>query len=113
MQRSRNYQKKILIRCHYQKIEVNFLFEDLSAFIDQNLSESDVVKTNRMMHGVPSSAIMRKSVVMGTVWVFKPTEDYGFDKLCISRMVERFGKDDGNWEHIELLLFEVSNAYDI
>lgn len=51
---------------------------------------------------------MRKSVVMGTVWVFKPTETYTFDKLCISRMVERFGKDDGNWEHIELQLFKVS-----
>lgn len=45
---------------------------------------------------------------MGTVWVFKPTETYAFDKLCISRMVERFGKDDGNWEHIELQLFKVS-----
>jgi hypothetical protein len=39
---------------------------------------------------------------MGTVWVFKPTDSFRFDQLCISRMVERFGKDDGNWEHIEL-----------
>ncbi|KAI8090612.1 hypothetical protein BDF21DRAFT_460039 [Thamnidium elegans] len=67
-------------------------------------SRSIKVKVNRNLHGVPSSAIMRKSVVMGTVWVFKPTEVYGFDKLCISRMVERFGKDDGNWEHIQLIL---------
>ncbi|KAI7896252.1 uncharacterized protein EV154DRAFT_411870 [Mucor mucedo] len=74
-------------------------------------NESDVLEMNRTMHGVPSSAIMRKSVVMGTVWVFKPTEEYRFEKLCISRMVERFGKDDGNWEHIELLL-EVSNLFD-
>lgn len=66
------------------------------------------VKVNRNLHGVPSSAIMRKSVVMGTVWVFKPTEAYGFDKLCMSRMVERFGKDDGNWEHIQLVLSKVN-----
>ncbi|GAA5801238.1 hypothetical protein HPULCUR_006682 [Helicostylum pulchrum] len=67
-------------------------------------SGSIKVKVNRKLHGVPSSAIIRKSVVMGTVWVFKPTEAYGFDKLCMSRMVERFGKDDGNWEHIQLVL---------
>lgn len=54
---------------------------------------------------------MRKSVVMGTVWVFKPTEAFRFDQLCISRMVERFGKDDGNWEHIELdLLVNLSGS---
>jgi hypothetical protein len=39
---------------------------------------------------------------MGTVWVFKPTESFSFSQLCTSRMVERFGKDDNNWEHIEL-----------
>lgn len=39
---------------------------------------------------------------MGTVWVFKPTPAYKFSQLCISRMVERFGQDDHNWEHIEL-----------
>lgn len=38
---------------------------------------------------------------MGTVWVFKPTDEYHFKDLCISRMVERFGKDESNWEHIE------------
>ncbi|KAI9256415.1 hypothetical protein EDC94DRAFT_523179 [Helicostylum pulchrum] len=70
-------------------------------------SGSIKVKVNRKLHGVPSSAIIRKSVVMGTVWVFKPTEAYGFDKLCMSRMVERFGKDDGNWEHIQLVLSKV------
>lgn len=88
-----------------------FSFLNMSAFIDHVILESDVLEIDRTMYGVPSSAIMRKSVVMGTVWVFKPTEEHRFEKLCISRMVERFGKDDGNWEHIELVL-EVSNAYD-
>ncbi|KAG1471652.1 hypothetical protein G6F56_002000 [Rhizopus delemar] len=66
------------------------------------IKQGPPLPTRRTMRGVPSSAIMRKSVVMGTVWVFKPTESFRFDQLCISRMVERFGKDDGNWEHIEL-----------
>jgi hypothetical protein len=71
----------------------------------------ECIATKRTLHGVPSSAIMRKSVVMGTVWVFKPTESFRFDQLCISRMVERFGKDDGNWEHIELdLLVNLSGS---
>lgn len=70
-----------------------------------NYTESgshNIIQTKRTTRGVPSSAIMRKSVVMGTVWVFKPTETHAFDKLCVSRMVERFGKDDGNWEFVEL-----------
>ncbi|KAI9255496.1 hypothetical protein BY458DRAFT_520176 [Sporodiniella umbellata] len=66
------------------------------------IKEGPALPVKRTMRAVPSSAIMRKSVVMGTVWVFKPTESFRFDQLCISRMVERFGKDDGNWEHIEL-----------
>ena len=39
---------------------------------------------------------------MGTVWVFKPTDHYRFDQLCMSRMVERFGRDDTNWIQVEL-----------
>ncbi|KAI8339815.1 hypothetical protein BD560DRAFT_412468 [Blakeslea trispora] len=63
----------------------------------------------RTIRGVPSSAITRKSVVMGTVWVFKPTEEHQFKDLCVSRMVERFGKDDGNWEHIEFEFDSLTN----
>ncbi|CEJ00195.1 hypothetical protein RMCBS344292_14260 [Rhizopus microsporus] len=71
-----------------------------------NEEDQHRIPIKRTLRGVPSSAIMRKSVVMGTVWVFKPTDSFRFDQLCISRMVERFGKDDGNWEHIELDLEE-------
>lgn len=39
---------------------------------------------------------------MGTVWVFRPTEKLKFHDLCLSRMVERFGQDETNWEHIIL-----------
>lgn len=60
----------------------------------------DQIKLSYTQHGVPSSAILRKSVVMGTVWVFKPTEQYRFEQLCMSRMVERFGRDDTNWEQV-------------
>lgn len=39
---------------------------------------------------------------MGTVWVFKPTREHTFADLCVSRMVERFGRDDANWEEVRL-----------
>lgn len=69
-------------------------------FIDSEHNEN--VRIKHILHGVPSSAIARKSVVMGTVWIFKPTEKYSFSDLCTSRMVERFGKDESNWEHVQL-----------
>ncbi|KAI7898479.1 uncharacterized protein BX663DRAFT_555836 [Cokeromyces recurvatus] len=74
--------------------------------IEDNLDNdtSEIIEVRRTLRGVPSSAIMRKSRVMGTVWIFKPTTNYSFSQLCVSRMVERFGKDDGNWEYIELKL---------
>ncbi|KAI8997788.1 hypothetical protein BDB01DRAFT_714441 [Pilobolus umbonatus] len=74
---------------------------DLMHIKDENPPDVSVI-LRRTQYGIPSSAISRKSVVMGTVWVFKPTETARFDQLCISRMVERFGKDDSNWEHIQL-----------
>ncbi|KAI8366507.1 hypothetical protein EDC96DRAFT_442841 [Choanephora cucurbitarum] len=69
--------------------------------IKYNDESEERLELRRTIRGVPSSAITRKSVVMGTVWVFKPTDEYHFKDLCISRMVERFGKDESNWEHIE------------
>ncbi|KAI8379148.1 uncharacterized protein BYT42DRAFT_593398 [Radiomyces spectabilis] len=73
---------------------------------------SDHVRVTHIMKGVPTSAIARKSVVMGTVWVFKPTDHFRFEQLCVSRMVERFGKDDGNWELVQLdfMSHEVSDT---
>ncbi|KAG0171140.1 hypothetical protein DFQ30_001412 [Apophysomyces sp. BC1015] len=62
----------------------------------------DNVRVTHAVKGVPSSAIARKSVVMGTVWIFKPTENLSFVQLCVSRMVERFGKDESNWEQVHL-----------
>lgn len=72
----------------------------------------DAVRTRHVIRGIPSSAIARKSVVMGTVWIFKPTEKYSFQQLCVSRMVERFGRDEANWEQVELdfLTFEVGRS---
>ncbi|KAL0083611.1 hypothetical protein J3Q64DRAFT_1138071 [Phycomyces blakesleeanus] len=62
----------------------------------------DHVRVEHVTKAVPQSAISRKSVVMGTVWIFKPTDTHTFEQLCISRMLERFGKDDGNWEQVLL-----------
>ncbi|KAI9498996.1 hypothetical protein BDB00DRAFT_753869 [Zychaea mexicana] len=76
--------------------------ENVNRMISLKENTVDHVRVTRTMRGVPSSAIARKSVVMGTVWVFKPTEHYRFDRLCMSRMVERFGRDDTNWIQIEL-----------
>lgn len=63
---------------------------------------TDHVRVTRSTRGVPSSAITRKSVVMGTVWVFRPNATYRFENLCVSRMVQRFGRDDTNWELVEI-----------
>ncbi|KAF9285618.1 hypothetical protein BGZ68_003726 [Mortierella alpina] len=54
------------------------------------------------LKSIPSCPIERKSVVMGSVWTFKPTEEYDFPTLCVSRMVERFGRNDANWEEFKL-----------
>ncbi|KAI9265087.1 hypothetical protein BDA99DRAFT_507676 [Phascolomyces articulosus] len=76
--------------------------ENMDRMISLEEESIDHVRVTRTLRGVPSSAIARKSVVMGTVWVFKPTDYYRFDQLCMSRMVERFGRDDTNWVQIEL-----------
>ncbi|RUP51248.1 hypothetical protein BC936DRAFT_149251, partial [Jimgerdemannia flammicorona] len=60
------------------------------------------VKLTYVRRAIPQCPIARKSVVMGTVWVFKPTREHSFADLCVSRMVERFGKDDANWEEVRL-----------
>ncbi|KAI8061150.1 hypothetical protein BC940DRAFT_336987 [Gongronella butleri] len=66
------------------------------------VDKAPTVQVTKTMHGIPPSAVLRKSVVMGTVWVFKPTENYPFPNVCTSRVVERFGKDDCNWMHLSL-----------
>ncbi|KAI9313150.1 hypothetical protein BX666DRAFT_1980104 [Dichotomocladium elegans] len=77
--------------------------ENVDRMLPPALDEAQEAHINvkRISHGVPASAIARKSVVMGTVWVFKPTGEYRFEQLCMSRMVERFGRDDTNWEEIQ------------
>ncbi|KAG0043635.1 hypothetical protein BGZ83_011193 [Gryganskiella cystojenkinii] len=62
----------------------------------------DHVKISSQLHATPSCPIERKSVVMGSVWTFKPTEEFDFPTLCASRMVERFGKNETNWEELKL-----------
>ncbi|KAJ2723992.1 hypothetical protein GGI07_002279 [Coemansia sp. Benny D115] len=56
----------------------------------------------RLTRPVPPSPIERKSVVMGSVWSFNKHLTYTFPQLCMSRMVERFGRDGSNWEEIGL-----------
>ncbi|KAJ1955512.1 hypothetical protein EC988_001841, partial [Linderina pennispora] len=58
----------------------------------------------RVLRAVPVSPIDRKSVVMGSVWTFEPHSLHTFPQLCMSRMVERFGRDNSNWEQIDLAL---------
>ncbi|KAI7883175.1 hypothetical protein K492DRAFT_235544 [Lichtheimia hyalospora FSU 10163] len=85
----------------FRKIPLNNIDRMVPQEADPHQQTSqDQIKLSYTRHGVPSSAILRKSVVMGTVWVFKPTEQYRFEQLCMSRMVERFGRDDTNWEQV-------------
>ncbi|KAK3814892.1 MAG: hypothetical protein J3Q66DRAFT_284535 [Benniella sp.] len=62
----------------------------------------DNLRITSTTRAVPSCPIERKSVVMGSVWTFKPTKEYDFPTLCVSRMVERFGKNESNWEEFKL-----------
>ncbi|KAF9366185.1 hypothetical protein BGX34_005534 [Mortierella sp. NVP85] len=62
----------------------------------------DNLRITSTTRAVPSCPVERKSVVMGSVWTFKPTKEYDFPTLCVSRMVERFGKNESNWEEFKL-----------
>ncbi|KAF8946480.1 hypothetical protein BGZ47_000422 [Haplosporangium gracile] len=68
----------------------------------------DDVGITSTVRAIPSCPVERKSVVMGSVWTFKPTEEYDFPTLCVSRMVERFGRNDANWEEYKLS-FKIDN----
>lgn len=47
----------------------------------------NLVEVTGTVRAIPSCPIERKSVVMGSVWTFKPTEEFDFPTLCASRMV--------------------------
>ncbi|KAJ2517812.1 hypothetical protein GGI11_003050 [Coemansia sp. RSA 2049] len=64
----------------------------------------------RQLREVPQSPIARKSVVMGSVWTFGRHPAHSFPHMCMSRMVERFGRDGSNWEHIEVDLVHPATA---
>ncbi|KAF9972092.1 hypothetical protein BGZ73_004827 [Actinomortierella ambigua] len=70
------------------------------------------IKVSSIVRSIPSCPIERKSVVMGSVWTFKPNKEYDFPTLCISRMVERFGRNDANWEEFKLELNVTSTFND-
>ncbi|KAJ2081933.1 hypothetical protein H4R24_001965 [Coemansia sp. RSA 988] len=63
-----------------------------------------VVVAHRCLREVPASPIERKGVVMGSVWTFEHHPVHQFAHMCMSRMVERFGRDGSNWEQIDLTL---------
>ncbi|OZJ06488.1 hypothetical protein BZG36_00497 [Bifiguratus adelaidae] len=74
----------------------------MRCFETTETTSSKHIVINYTKREVPPSPISRKSVVMGTVWVFKPTQEHSFADLCMSRMVERFGTDSTNWVEIRL-----------
>ncbi|KAF9902117.1 hypothetical protein EC991_005257 [Linnemannia zychae] len=78
------------------KEEIDTMILDPDYSILENVGISSIVRA------IPSCPVERKSVVMGSVWTFKPTEEYDFPTLCVSRMVERFGRNDANWEEYKL-----------
>ncbi|KAF9180201.1 hypothetical protein BGZ50_006380 [Haplosporangium sp. Z 11] len=77
-----------------EEIDTMILEPDYTLLDDVNITST--------LRSIPSCPIERKSVVMGSVWTFKPTEEYDFPTLCVSRMVERFGRNDANWEEFKL-----------
>ncbi|KAF9937913.1 hypothetical protein BGZ67_000747 [Mortierella alpina] len=77
--------------------------EDVDTMIlEPDFTLLEKVDISSTLRSIPSCPIERKSVVMGSVWTFKPTEEYDFPTLCVSRMVERFGRNDANWEEFKL-----------
>ncbi|GAN06533.1 DNA methylase N-4 [Mucor ambiguus] len=72
--------------------------------MQEGLPTTNAPEYTTTLYGIPHSAIARNSRVMGTVWTFKPSHQYSFQILCISRMVNRFGQDDCNWLHVELAI---------
>ncbi|KAJ2746554.1 hypothetical protein GGI20_001265 [Coemansia sp. BCRC 34301] len=78
-------------------------------YLDHNNQPLDDVSISaRVLREVPVSPIERKSVVMGSVWSFDKHHRHTFPQLCMSRMVERFGRDHSNWEHVDLVLASIS-----
>jgi hypothetical protein len=49
---------------------------------------------------IPSCPIERKSVVLGSIWRFKLSKAFSMPRLVVSKIVERFGKDDTIWEEV-------------
>ncbi|KAJ2283757.1 hypothetical protein GGH14_000632 [Coemansia sp. RSA 370] len=71
--------------------------------IGSRLANLITVKS-RTLREVPPSPIERKGVVMGSVWTFEAHPVFLFSHLCMSRMVQRFGRDESNWEQIDIVL---------
>ncbi|KAJ3280418.1 hypothetical protein HK104_000670, partial [Borealophlyctis nickersoniae] len=58
------------------------------------------ITPTRTLRAVPYCPIDRKSVVMGTVWTFKVTKRHSLARLAMSKLVERFGRNDAVWEEV-------------
>ncbi|KAJ2805259.1 hypothetical protein H4R20_002163 [Coemansia guatemalensis] len=93
---------------HYAE-DLEFGLQALTA--DNHLPEPKlVVITDRCLREVPASPIERKGVVMGSVWTFEHHPAHPFAHMCMSRMVERFGRDGSNWEQVDLALRPLQQA---
>ncbi|KAJ3052433.1 hypothetical protein HK097_006276 [Rhizophlyctis rosea] len=63
------------------------------------------VAYHRTARPIPSSPIERHSIVMGTLWTVRVTNDCSLSRLAMSKLVQRFGKDDAIWEEVSFLEF--------
>ncbi|KAJ2160990.1 hypothetical protein GGF46_001849 [Coemansia sp. RSA 552] len=73
-------------------------------------TEAHVAIESRTLREVPSSPIKREGVVMGSVWTFEHSPVHSFPHMCMSRMVQRFGRDESNWEQLGLALVKDTGA---
>lgn len=87
-------------------------YEERPETLPELKSKARVEIKSRILREVPPSPIERKSVVMGSVWTFDAHQRHTFPQLCMSRMVERFGRDQSNWEHTDLVLHDESTSVD-
>ncbi|RKP13432.1 hypothetical protein BJ684DRAFT_16167 [Piptocephalis cylindrospora] len=72
------------------------------------------IASNCTERTIPVAPIDRKSVAMGSVWVFLPHDRYGFVDQCVSRIVERFGRDNARWSRMDIAVeMDLTEAPDL
>lgn len=57
-------------------------------------------KRKSTLRMIPNFVVSRTAVSMGTTWVVSSNEEYSLSQLIVSKIVERYGRNDAYWEEI-------------